>query len=254
MTENTVTRGAAQADAIFWVKELDNALKGALRQGRVYVIYGDTGAGMTTLCTQFLVGGARQGEKGAIILTSTRGEEYIANAKTFSFGFEDYYKKGTIEVIELSDRNKEMRPEPIEDYKTSKKYISELTGEIKKIVFESDIKRVAIDPITPMIVENDDFIIQFFNALADAVPQTYLFVTSGVKKRDIDEFGSIGDHASGIIQLKRGNDGGKEFTIVKMRGSSYDGSTIPYTITSDGIVPSKADDKFSSDPIFKRVV
>lgn len=230
-------KGAKQIPRVFGIKKLDNALNGLMRKGYVYMISGKTGVGKTTSCTQFLVEGARQGEKGAIILTDTRGSEYIANAKTFSFGFESYYKQGLIEVIELSDRIREIKPELPDEFTNSRRYISKLMSEIKKLVANSNIKRIAIDPITPMIVENNDFINQFFISLP--IPQTYMIVTSGVRKSDISVYGIEEYYVSGLIKLEMEDSDSnlRKATLIKVRGGTYDTTPFRFEINSDGIVP-----------------
>ncbi len=239
---------------VFGVKELDESLGGAMRRGNVYMISGKTGVGKTTTCTQFLVQGARGGERGAIILTDTRGSEYIANAKTFTFGFEEYYKEGSIEVIELSDRIRELKEGVLESLKSRERYINKLTGEIKRIVVESKISRLAIDPITPMIVENDDFVNQFIMSLA--IPDTYLLVTSPVMKSDLSMYGIEEYFVSGVIKLEVEDPttGTRKATIVKMRGGSYNPYPFYFKITSKGIVSSQAAEKDTrSSSFFKKV-
>lgn len=239
---------------IFGVKELDEALGGAMRKGFVYMISGKTGVGKTTTCTQFLVQGARVGERGAIILTDTRGSEYIANAKTFTFGFEEYYKEGTIEVIELSDRIRELKEGVLDSLKNREKYISKLTTEIARIVIESKITRLAIDPITPMIVENDDFVNQFMMSLA--IPDTYMLVTSPVMKSDLSMYGIEEYFVSGVIKLEMEDttSGIRKASIVKMRGGSYNPYPFFFKITPKGIVSSQSDTVLKSGSVLKRVI
>ncbi|MCL6002803.1 MAG: hypothetical protein M1556_04065 [Candidatus Thermoplasmatota archaeon] len=239
--------------AVFGVKELDESLGGAMKRGNVYMVSGKTGVGKTTTCTQFLVQGARMGEKGAIILTDTRGSEYIANAKTFSFGFEEYYKEGTIEVIELSDRIRELKEGVLDSLKNREKYISKLTGEISRIIIESNITRLAIDPITPMIVENDDFVNQFIMNLA--IPKTFMIVTSPVMKSDLSMYGIEEYFVSGVIKLEVDDPttGLRKASIVKMRGGSYNPYPFYYKITTKGIVSPQSEKEPKGSSIFKRV-
>jgi len=238
---------------LFGVKELDESLGGAMKRGNVYMVSGKTGVGKTTLCTQFLVQGASVGERGAIILTNTRGSEYIANAKTFSFGFEGYYKEGTIEVIELSDGIRELKEKALESLRARERYINKLTGEIKKIVVESKLSRLAIDPITPMIVENDDFVNQFIMNLT--IPETYLLVTSSVMKSDLSMYGIEENFVSGVIKLEVEDptNVARKATVVKMRGGSYNPYPFYFKITSKGIVAALIEKEQKSSPFFENV-
>jgi circadian clock protein KaiC len=246
-------KGRRVKSDVFGVKDLDESLGGAMKRGNVYMVSGKTGVGKTTTCTQFLVQGARMGEKGAIILTDTRGAEYVANAKTFTFGFEEYYKEGTIEVIELSDRIRELKEEVLESLKNRSKYINKLTGEINKIILEANISRLAIDPITPMIVENDDFVNQFMMALA--IPHTFILITSPVMKSDVSMYGIEEYFVSGIIKLEMDDPaaGIRKASIVKMRGGTYNPYPFYYKITPKGIISSQSERDSKSGSIFKRV-
>ncbi|MGC8645580.1 MAG: RAD55 family ATPase [Thermoplasmata archaeon] len=239
---------------IFGVKELDDAIGGAMQRGNIYLIAGKTGVGKTTSCTQFLVQGAKYGEKGAIILTDTRGTEYISNARTFTFGFEEYYREGKIEVIELSDRIRELKEDVMESLKNRTRYISRLTGEIKKLVSESNISRLAIDPITPMLVPNDDFINQFMMSLA--IPDTYLLITSPTMNSDVSMYGIEEYFVSGVLKLEMEDltTGLRKATIVKMRGGEFNPQPFYFRITSKGIVPATESNEVKRDSIFKRVV
>jgi circadian clock protein KaiC len=238
---------------VFGVKELDDSLGGAMKKGNVYMISGKTGVGKTTTATQFLVQGARMGEKGAIILTDTRGAEYIANAKTFTFGFEEYYREGTIEVIELSDRIRELKEDVLESLKNRTRYINKLTGEINRIVVESNITRLVIDPLTPMIVENDDFVNQFIMSLA--IPHTFVLVTSPVMKSDVSMYGIEEYFVSGVIKLEMEDPpaGIRKASIVKMRGGSYSPYPFYFKITTKGLVSSQSEKDLKGASIFKRV-
>ncbi len=238
---------------IFGVKELDESLRGAMKKGNVYMVSGKTGTGKTTLATQFLVDGAGKGEKGAIILTDTKGAEFISNAKTFSFGFEKYRKEGTIEVIELTEKLKELKEDMLRSTKNGTDYINRLSSEMLQLVAESNLTRLVIDPITPMLARNDDFINRFFMRLA--VPNAYVLVTSPSGQSDLSVYGIEEYLVSGVIKLETedATTGIGKASIVKMRGSSYDPRPFYFRITHDGVVPSGSVDKASIDEIYRRV-
>ena len=54
---------------------LDDILAGGLTRGRLYLVEGTPGAGKTTLALQFLLDGARRGEKGLYITLSESADE-----------------------------------------------------------------------------------------------------------------------------------------------------------------------------------
>ncbi len=246
------SKNAEPQPAIFGVNEFDDAIGGSFRRGNIYMISGSAGTGKTTACTQFLVQGARDGERGAIILTSERGEEYIANAKTFSFGFEKHYREGTIEVIELQNGIWEMKNRVKEDAETGKEYVSKLTSMIKKIAAESNIKRLAIDPITPLIVDDYDFMGEFFRALA--IPQTYMMVTSGVTKGKLSFFGYEEYKVDGVMLLEAEEGDGRKFSVVKMPYGAHNSEPVHFSITKEGMVAGEAAEEGHKQLFRRRVV
>jgi circadian clock protein KaiC len=66
---------AQSAKALFGISGLDDILLGGLRRNRLFLFEGSPGAGKTTLALQFLLEGARTGEKGLYItLSETEAE------------------------------------------------------------------------------------------------------------------------------------------------------------------------------------
>jgi circadian clock protein KaiC len=66
---------AQSAKALFGISALDDILLGGLRRNRLFLFEGSPGAGKTTLALQFLLEGARTGEKGLYItLSETEAE------------------------------------------------------------------------------------------------------------------------------------------------------------------------------------
>jgi len=224
---------------IFGIRQLDDALAGAMKKGNLYMISGKTGVGKTTIGLHFLVNGAKNREKGAIILTDTRPTEFISNSSSFSFGFGSYYKAKMIEVLELSDQIREMKYEILSNRKEEKKFITKITTEIKKFVVGNNISRLVIDPITPALVGEDDFINMMMNALA--MPGVITIIMSNVRATDLSFYGIEEYYCSGVIKLEFADPiyGTRTMSTIKMRGGSYDPTPFNYRITNDGIVPAE---------------
>jgi len=226
-------------NSIFGVEGIDNRIRNSIKKGNLYMIGGKTGVGKTTTSLHFLVNGAKKGEKGAIILTDTRPTEFISNSSSFSFGFETYYKGRMIEILELSEQIMEMKYEILSNRKEENKFIAEITTEIREFVKANNVSRFVIDPVTPMLIGEDDFINAMMNAFA--IPGVITLVTSNVRASDVSFFGIEEYYSSGIIKLEFADAtyGTRTMSIIKMRGGSYDPAPFSYRITNDGIVPAE---------------
>ncbi len=77
------------------VAELDNILGGGLTQHRVYLLEGTPGSGKTTIALQFLLEGAREGERGLYITLSETAAELREVARSHKWTLED------VELFEL---------------------------------------------------------------------------------------------------------------------------------------------------------
>ncbi len=224
--------------AKFGIPILDAKLSGGLRPGYVYMISGKTGVGKTTLSSIFLSYGASIGEKGLMILTDTFPDQFIDNIRTMNIGFAEAYKNKQIEVMEISDQIRSMKSDISQGKADSRKFITKLVTELKKIIISRDIKRVVIDPITLLIIPDDDFVNLLLNSMA--IKGVTILITSGLRNSNLSIFGIEEYYATGIIKLEyRSQDdiGTRTGSIIKMRGTTFDPSPFNFKITANGIMP-----------------
>jgi len=87
------------------VSGLDEILEGGVPEHRLYLIQGDPGVGKTTLALQFLIEGARLGEKGLYITLSETKEEIDAVAHSHGWDLSG------IELFELSAMQEQLEGE-----------------------------------------------------------------------------------------------------------------------------------------------
>lgn len=74
---------------------LDDILHGGLAAGGLYAVEGDTGAGKTTFCLQFLMAGVRAGEPGLMVTLSESAADLRNMAASHGWDL------GGVEIIEL---------------------------------------------------------------------------------------------------------------------------------------------------------
>src|SRR3546814_6960580 len=67
---------------------LDDILSGGLTRGRVFLLEGSPGTGKTTIATQFLIEGARRGERCLYITLSETEEEMRESAASHGWTLE----------------------------------------------------------------------------------------------------------------------------------------------------------------------
>ncbi len=255
---------AAQVDntpvqrAKFGITTLDAKLSGGLRPGYVYMISGVTGAGKTTIASTFLSYGASIGEKGLMILTDTFPDQFLDNIRTMDIGFIDYYNKKMIEVMEISDSIRSMKSDISSGREDFRKFITKVVTELKKIIISKNIKRVVIDPITLLLVPDDDYVNLMLNSLA--LGGVTVIITSGLRNSELSVFGIEEYYVTGIIKLNytSGTDGITRYmNIVKMRGTVFDSNPFYFQITADGIKTvqhvNTVDRGTSDDDIFRNI-
>lgn len=78
------------------IQGLDYILRGGLPPRRLYLVYGDPGVGKTTLALQYLLEGARRGQKGLYITLSETKEELQAVADSHDWSLD------ALNIFELS--------------------------------------------------------------------------------------------------------------------------------------------------------
>src|ERR1700716_3789566 len=139
---NSVENFAAKAKTGIW--GLDNILSGGLSRGHVFLVEGAPGTGKTTIALQFLMEGAKAGEKCLYITLSETEQELRDGAASHGWALDD-----RIEVFEL------LPPESLldSDQQQSLLYSSALElGETTKRIFaavdRAQPQRVILDSLS----------------------------------------------------------------------------------------------------------
>src|SRR6185437_7232306 len=123
---------------------LDDILYGGLLAERLYLVDGNPGSGKTTLALQFLLEGARQGEKCLYVTLSETRLELEEGARSHGWSLEG------IDVIELiSDQQHELNGDgAVTMIQPSDVELSETTGKILDAIKGSNPGRVVFDSLS----------------------------------------------------------------------------------------------------------
>lgn len=215
----------------------DNILGGGLTADRVYLLHGSPGSGKTTLALQFLLEGARMGEKVLFVTLSETKNELMTVAASHGLNLDP------VDIFELVAEEDQLDPD--NQYTMYQPSDIELNVTTKAIMDEVDrLKpaRVVIDSLSEVKLLAQSALRfrrqvlalkQFFTGRACTV----FFLDDKTSSREEDlQLESIAHGVIGLEQLSP--DYGAErrrLRIAKIRGQRYRGGYHDFTIIKGGL-------------------
>lgn len=218
------------------IAQFDQVLHGGLTADRLYLIEGSPGTGKTTLALQFLLEGARLGERGLYVTLSETRDELDAVAKSHGWSLEG------IDIHELID--------PSETLDTDSQYTMfepseiELSTTIRGVLDRVDKikpRRVAFDSLSEMRLLAQSSLRYRRQILA--LKQYFVGRSCTVLMLD-DKTAEVADEqlrsiAHGVIHLEQHvdeyGDERRRLRVVKFRGRSYQGGAHDFQLQYGGI-------------------
>jgi circadian clock protein KaiC len=220
----------------FGIEGLDDVLGGGLPRNRLYLIQGEPGTGKTTLALQYLMEGARNGEKGLYITFSESREELIAVAESHGWDLSG------ISLLELSALESQLQPESQNTvFYPAEVEMNQFTDLILGKVEQEKPVRVVFDSVSEMrmLAENS---LRYRRQML-ALKQFFSGKHCTVLLLD-DLTASPGDLqvqsiVHGVLNLQKlhpefGTER-RRLSIVKIRGIQYIGGYHDYVIRKGGI-------------------
>jgi circadian clock protein KaiC len=127
------------------VAGLDDILSGGFTPHRLYLVDGDPGAGKTTLALQYLIEGAKRGEKCLYITLSETKEELLAGAASHGWSLDG------IDIVELTAEESDLDADArITMYPAAEVELHETTNKILEAVEKINPSRVVFDSLSEM--------------------------------------------------------------------------------------------------------
>jgi circadian clock protein KaiC len=217
------------------IPELDNILAGGLTKDRAYLVEGAPGSGKTTIALQFLLDGARRGERGLYITLSETAAELREVAKSHHWSLNDVELFELVSEAGLDPDSEQSILEP------SEVELGETIQRVMECVDRIKPTRVVFDSLSEMrlLAQNS---LRYRRQIL-ALKQYFSTRACTVLMLDdrSSEPGDLQLHsiAHGVITLEQAaQDYGSErrrLRVVKMRGVKYRGGYHDFSIETGGV-------------------
>ena len=221
------------------IEELDTQLNGGIPTGSTVLVVGSSGSGKTTLCMQYLINGAKKGERGVFFTITEPLFKLTKNIEGFKFYDKKLVETGMVNLIDLRIISERLG---LDAEKYTVEDASALLDVLRDIAEELDVKRLVMDSITALCYRLQtremirDFIFKLGTSLAAMKCTTLL--TSEVPPRtfkysqyEIEEF--ISDGIIFLGDVERRGDLIRTLQIVKMRGTAHSRTKFAMNISTD---------------------
>ena len=215
------------------VPGLDDLVGGGVPARRLYVVSGPPGSGKTTLSTQFLVEGAKQGEGGLFVSMHESREDIVEDMSGYGFGFERAVETDRVTFVDVFSSEGKRLFQPPGKHRDASSLVNRLTGFIES----NGVERVVVD--STMLLEH---------FLSDTENNTIQFLTS-LKRTDAtvvlisemtDPTAYTDEHylAHGVVFMHNFLENGgmqRGIQVLKMRGTGIDTDIHDLEFGDDGL-------------------
>jgi len=130
------------------VRNLDSMIEGGFIKNRVYMLCGPPGSGKTTFGTQFIVEGAKNGEKCLYVTTMDDPKNIVMDMSRYNFNVIEHYKARNILFLDLSEGKIDMQS----GVPKSMFVIQKIADAVRGL----NISRIVIDSFSSIKFSSDD--------------------------------------------------------------------------------------------------
>ena len=221
------------------VSGLDTTISGGFPADRAILVRGQIGTGKTTLATQFLVSGIRNGEPGLLVSVDSKPRHILEDSQRFGWDLQDAIERKLLAILDAAPYFTASRKNAAVD---ARQVTSDLTQQVRTL----GATRLVIDSLTSLLPPDAtpsvlrDFLRSLFFSLEDNLGCTVLL--TAWDSRDVPkEMGTYAEYlAYGVLELKLvqiDERYERRMFVRKMRGTPTDLTERPFTIVPDqGVV------------------
>jgi len=224
------------------IEGLDKILNGGIPKGNTVLITGSCGTGKTTLCVEYLMNGAKAGDKGLFISVTESRAKLIENISTYDFFDMSFVDKGDIQIIEFTELMEKIGLAGVE---ITNDNMSVFIKGFMDLVLKNRVSRLVIDSLSGVCfqIKNKDNIRDFVFKLSKQLGEkkvTSLFVSEISPESNSYSTHGVEDAISdGIIVMGNISQRGhllRTMHVVKMRGTVHSRAKYVMDLSSYGII------------------
>ncbi len=205
---------------------LDELLKGGIPEGNVVLVSGESGAGKTTFCSQFLWKGLQEGENCMFVSFEEPSSQIKKEAKLFGWDFEKYEEQVNFKTKDPFEKEDEE--------------LFWFRNELER----KDIDRLAIDSTSILTLYHEDpyeirkAIYEMIKTIKETGTTAVITAESPSGSERLTRHDVVQYAVDGVIALYFqgvGEKGYRSLQVRKMRKSDISTETVSFEITDKGI-------------------
>lgn len=224
------------------IEGLDKILNGGIPKGNTVLITGACGTGKTTMSVEYLINGAKNGEKGVFVTVTEPRDKLLENLTTYEFFDQKLVDKKELQFIEWADL---IEKAGVTTTEIKNENIPKLIKTIVDFVNEIGAKRFVIDSLTGILFHLKDkdsiraFVFDLSKTLGSSRITTLLISEISPESSNYSTHGVEDAIADGIIMLGNIAQRGyllRTLHVVKMRGTVHSRAKYVMDLSSYGII------------------
>ena len=224
------------------IDAVDHILNGGIPRGNTVLISGSVGTGKTSICVEFLIRGASDGENSLYLSVTEPTDKLLKNVIPFDFFDDRLMKQGRLQFIDLPKMYQKLGIDKEDmDFESTRL----LVDAIATMVDEQKIRRLVLDSVTSVCYRIKDqerireFLLRLGTVLSAKGCTSLLVSEIRSSEEGYSHWGVEEALADGVIvtgNLERRGDLLRTLQIVKMRGTTHSRAKYVLDLTTSGVL------------------